>query len=116
MSIKSRIQELCKEAGISVKDAEIGSGLSVGTIGRWNESTPSVDKVVKVSLFFDVSVDYLVGLTDEKKPTAGGGDGLSDVLREFINLLPSLTPQEVSVLLATAKAQVAARKAQDSQE
>ena len=94
MSIKSRVQGLCRDAGISVKDAEIGSGLKVGTMGRWDDSTPSIDKVMKVALFFNVSLDYLAGLTDIKRPAASG-DG------PVINFLLAL-PRErlLGILLA----------------
>lgn len=116
MSLFSRIKETSKEQGLLLKEVADKIGTTAGNMTRWDTNRPSVDKVVSVAQILGVSVDYLVGLTDEKKPVPTDGNGLSDAQRELIRILPTLTPGEVSVLLATAKAQVANRKFQDGQE
>lgn len=74
MSIGQRIKCVCKERGMTVKELDkLAFPNTKGqTIGRWEENRPSIDKVVTVAQILGVSVDYLVGLTDEKKARPHG--------------------------------------------
>ena len=56
----TNIRLLCKEKGISVSKLEQATGISNGTIGRWGESSPTVENVRKVAEFFDTTVDALI--------------------------------------------------------
>ena len=60
MTLVERIRRLCAEHDISVRQLELATGLTERTIGRWDVSTPSVDKVKKVADYFGVTVDYLI--------------------------------------------------------
>lgn len=60
-----RIKELCSQAGITISKLESELGFGNSSIKKWKEATsPSVDKIVKVANYFEVSVDYLLGMTD----------------------------------------------------
>lgn len=60
-----RIKELCARYGMSVSGLETKLGLAASSINKWEKGvSPSVDKIEKISTFFDVSVDYLLGKTD----------------------------------------------------
>lgn len=62
-----RIKELCIEKGISVNKLESDLGVGLSSIQKWKSThSPSVDKIIKVATYFDVSVDYLLGRTDIK--------------------------------------------------
>ena len=65
MTLVERIRRLCAEHDISVRQLELITGLTERTIGRWDVSTPSVDKVQKVAEYFGVSIDYLMGREDD---------------------------------------------------
>lgn len=54
------ITRLCDQKGISIAKLERETGISNGTIGRWNASSPSVDNVRKVANYFGVTVDELI--------------------------------------------------------
>lgn len=55
----------CKEdKGISFYAIEKGVQFSNGTLRKWQTSTPSAENVLCVARFLDVSVDYLLGNTD----------------------------------------------------
>lgn len=61
--IFQRIKNLCVEHGITVTKLESLMGYSQSSIGKWKAAVPTVDKLVKVAQYFNVSVDYLVGMT-----------------------------------------------------
>ena len=56
-----RIKSLCKKKGITVSRLETELGFGTSSIKKWEKtSSPSIDKVMKVASYFDVSVDYLL--------------------------------------------------------
>lgn len=61
-----RFKELRKEKNIST--TELGKVLNVNgsTITRWENGIiiPSIDHLLNIAKYFDVSADYLIGLTD----------------------------------------------------
>jgi transcriptional regulator with XRE-family HTH domain len=54
------IRSLCKERGITLAHLEKTLGFGNGTISRWDENRPSVDKAKAVSSFLDVTIDDLL--------------------------------------------------------
>lgn len=61
------VTNLCKERGITIKALEKELKFGNGTIRRWDTSKPAISAVVKVACYFDVSVDYLLGLSSYRK-------------------------------------------------
>lgn len=60
-----RIKSLCTEKGITISKLESDLGFSNSSIKKWEKiSSPSVDKILKVANYFNVSLDYLLGKTD----------------------------------------------------
>lgn len=64
MNILDRIKILAKKKQISLAEIERRTGLSSGSITKWNKNVPSVDKLERVAKLFNVSLDYLVGGSD----------------------------------------------------
>ena len=60
------IKDLCREHDTSIPKIEKEIGLSNGSIYNWNRSYPSIDKVIKVANYLDVSIDTLVGRNFEE--------------------------------------------------
>lgn len=58
----TEIKNLCQKQGMTIKSLEIAIGLPNGSIRRWDESSPAVDKVLRVSQFFGVSIESLLGV------------------------------------------------------
>ena len=56
-----KIKCLCAKSGISIARMERETDLGVKTVQRWNEISPSVDKVKRVADYFGVTVDELMG-------------------------------------------------------
>ncbi len=62
----SRLKELREYKGISqTKLGEI-LGFSQAYISKWEKGlgSPNIEDLVKIATFFNVSTDYLLGLTD----------------------------------------------------
>lgn len=85
-----RLYLLRKAAGLS--QAELGEMLSVShhTISSYEKgkSDPSDETKVWLARFFDVSVDYLVGMCDEPSPKRNNDD------EQFLPLPEGLTEEQ----------------------
>lgn len=68
MTIFERTQQIAKEQGISLRDLESKAGLAEKSLYKWKTYNPRMDNVQKVADVLHVSVDYLLGNTDEKNP------------------------------------------------
>ena len=68
------IKFLCNKKGITVSALVVELGLGKNSITRWDENKPSVDRVQKVADYFGVSVDYLLGRTDDPHPVTSNDD------------------------------------------
>ena len=61
-SLLDRIRELMKQYGINAKQLTTELGISNSSFTDWGKgkAKPSLDAVVKISDYFNVSIDYLV--------------------------------------------------------
>ncbi|MED2486505.1 helix-turn-helix transcriptional regulator [Bacillus thuringiensis] len=66
MTIVDVIKRLCKEQKITIAELERRIQLSNGQIRKWANQTPGIDKIQKVADYFNVSIDYLLGRTEQK--------------------------------------------------
>lgn len=62
-----RLKELRKERGYGQIQLakEIGVGKSVISLWELNRCEPTLSNLIKLSLYFNVSIDYLAGLSCE---------------------------------------------------
>lgn len=60
------LKELREEKKISQQKLAIELGYTQACIGKWEAGTrePKLDDVIAVALFFNVTTDYLLGLSD----------------------------------------------------
>lgn len=54
------INKLCEKNSTTFAQLEKELGFGNGTIRKWEESSPGIDKVLKVANRFGVSIDYLI--------------------------------------------------------
>lgn len=66
MNAYEKIKELAIEKGMSIRELEINLGYSNGYFGKWKKVSPNSEGLRKVADYFNVSVDYLLGRTDNK--------------------------------------------------
>ncbi|HDP1317309.1 TPA: helix-turn-helix transcriptional regulator [Enterococcus faecalis] len=69
MDLYEKIKLLASEKKMSIRQLEETLGFGNGVINRWRKNTPGSDKLKKVADYFNVSVDYLLGRTDNIKDT-----------------------------------------------
>ncbi|HAP3529724.1 helix-turn-helix domain-containing protein [Enterococcus faecalis] len=75
------IKELTKRKKMSIRQLEITLGYSNGYFSKWKKVSPNSEGLQKVADYFNVSVDYLLGRTDNTKATdEKNSDDLNDVL------------------------------------
>lgn len=55
-----KIEELCRERGVSIARLEKEVGLANATVRRWATSSPSADNLKKVADYFGCTVDSLL--------------------------------------------------------
>jgi len=60
-----KIRALAEEKGISIYKLEKDAELSKGSICKWNENIPSVDKIQRVAKLLGVTVDSLLEDTQD---------------------------------------------------
>ena len=65
----TRIKELRKQRELTQKELASAIGVTSGCLSHWEQGTrfPEFESIKALSIFFDVSIDYLTGITDEKQ-------------------------------------------------
>lgn len=61
-----RLKELRVKRGLKLKDVAAALDVTIRSISRYEDGTrePSVEMIVKFCKLYEVSADYLLGLTD----------------------------------------------------
>lgn len=105
MGIVAIIQNLCKENGITINQLEKNAVIGRGTIARWDDHLPSIDKVGKVADYFGVSVDYLLGKTEKPTQTGELNDGLQDIYYSLAQEMQNgqIDPEDIRQFMAIIK-------------
>lgn len=80
-----RIKELCAAKGITVAELERRCGIGNGIIARWKTSKPSYERLSKVAMELETTVEYLqTGQIEKQKTTTVDSDG-DEILKEIID-------------------------------
>lgn len=92
----NRIKKLRLEKGIPQKVLAESIGISTSTIGMYeqNRRVPDADTLVKLSTYFGVTIDYLLG--NEKTPIA---DDNGRITNELIDLLSDVSEERIEKIL-----------------
>ncbi|SHH06487.1 helix-turn-helix domain-containing protein [Tepidibacter thalassicus] len=80
-----RLKQLRKSMKLTQKELAEKLGLSPGAIGLYeqNRRTPDIELLNKIATYFDVTVDYLLGRTNNPTTVRIEGDKLPKELREI---------------------------------
>lgn len=63
-AVAERIKEKMKEKNVTAKRMLAEVGLGVNTMSNMKTSMPTADNLARIADYLDVSVDYLLGRTD----------------------------------------------------
>lgn len=98
-----RLKELRENAGLTQKDFAKIFGAAQNTVSQWETGSRRIDDktLCELAEYFDVSVDYLLGRSNEKKSPAGN---ISEAKLEMIDLIDRLSDDQVRKLLQIATA------------
>ena len=79
-TLSDRIRELRKEKNLTQPELGkiIGMGKTTVSMYETGNSTPGDDIKLKMADYFDVSIDYLMGLSDIRKPNTEWSPTISD--------------------------------------
>ncbi|GAK31832.1 possible transcriptional regulator Spx [Weissella oryzae SG25] len=91
MTLFERTKNVSKERGLSLQKTAEKAGLSVNAIYRWKTTNPSPVAIKAVADVLNVSVDYLLGNTDEKNPHSNKNEDSKADLAEIIDDTPILS-------------------------
>lgn len=100
MTLMQRIKQLCDSHGETLASLERKMDFGNGTIRRWDNATPSGDKLAKVADFFHVSVDYLLGRETNEENDSNVPDENFTILSRNAK---KLSPEKRKQLLDMAK-------------
>lgn len=99
----SLIKSLCASKKTSIKALERELGLGNGTIRRWDDSSPSYDKLQKVASYFGIKVADLTG-EHENKLALPQESELTENQREAMKLIENMTDDQLRAFIQAAKA------------
>lgn len=103
-----RYYNLCKEIGSSPSAIGKKIGISSSTVTQWKQgSIPKADALEKISSYFNVSIDYLLGKTDIKnKPTTNSGEleEMDLLTKEIMETISKLSPEGQKLALSQLRA------------
>lgn len=106
--------ELCNEMGKSPSRVALEIGASKPAVTRWKSgSKPSDAVLLKLAAYFNVSIEYLKGETNEKRPLGNNAEESQD---ERLNILYELTKELNDNELLALKSFVAGLKANRKQD
>ncbi len=65
-----RIKKMRKEMGLTQLQVQMKTGIDQSDYSKIERGIryPTVDQLINLSFLLNTSIDYLVGVTDEKKP------------------------------------------------
>lgn len=95
-----RLKKLREEKEITQKYLARHLGVSDRSVGYYetNQRTPPPDILEKIADFFDVSIDYLLGRTDIRKPSSPNVTTENTELDKLIKITSNLSPESIKDL------------------
>jgi transcriptional regulator with XRE-family HTH domain len=96
MNFNIRLKQLRQKNKLTQGELAAILGLKPTAVSNYESerNEPSFDKLIALSKYFDVSCDYLLGVTDSYLPV--GGEVLDKDIVEFFDLYKQLSPESVA--------------------
>lgn len=95
-----RFHTLCKNNNVSATQVVTALGISHGAPTKWRQGKiPTGETLLKLSNYFDVSVDYLLGKTELKKGAVPTEQPLTPMQEKALNMILSLPDSALEDLM-----------------
>ena len=102
--------KLCKEKGITPSKAGTEIGISKGSVSYWKkkwnagiDAKPDSYTAAKIANFFNVSLDYLMGRTDDPVDYDQDGDALADIPLTYVEAAGGDMKRARAIMLAAER-------------
>lgn len=103
---RERLSELMTEQSIkNYTDLANKTQIPSSTIYSWKTSLPSGENLISLANFFNVSIDYLVGRTDDVGLIQTNAN-LTEIEANVLTLLRQITPKEQARVYGMIRAYV----------
>ncbi|MCL2798514.1 MAG: XRE family transcriptional regulator [Firmicutes bacterium] len=105
MTTIERVFALMKQRGVTQYRLSKDIGISEGVFSSWKKNTqkPSTDVVIKVAEYFNVTTDYLLGVTENPETSAATGRDHSKDETDLVFTYRQLTPNSKQIVLTVAQ-------------
>lgn len=103
MNTFERIKEISKERGLNLKKTAIEAGLSENAIYKWKTQTPQSNALQAVADVLGVSVDYLLGNTDDMHANKKDESTVDLIAAHWDIDLDNLSKEEKAIVMARAR-------------
>ena len=103
MNTFERIKEISKERGLNLKKTAIEAGLSENAIYKWKTQTPQSNALQAVADVLGVSVDYLLGNTDDMHTNKKDESTVDLIAAHWGVDLDNLSKKEKAIVMARAR-------------
>ncbi|MBE5960071.1 MAG: helix-turn-helix transcriptional regulator [Lachnospiraceae bacterium] len=102
MNFNIRLKQLRQKHKLTQSELADILGLKPTAVSNYESrrNEPSFDKLIALSKYFDVSCDYLLGISDAYLPV--GGEVLDKDIVDFFNLYQQLDPKSAEDLKSYA--------------
>ena len=97
-----KLSAICKQQNTSPSAVALALGMSKSNVTRWKSGqTPKIETVTALADYLHVDFwELLDKAPQNEKPATSDSDGLSDIDRQFIEILPKLSDQQKKMVLA----------------
>ena len=105
-----RFKKLCEDKGITPTKASQEIGFSKGSVSYWKkqyqagtDAKPDSYTAAKIADFFGVSVDYLLGRTDDPVDYDADGDALAEIPLTYVEAANGDMKKARAIMLAAER-------------
>lgn len=112
MTLYSRLKETSKKRGLSLQDIATKAGLGVNSLYKWDKQDPTAPTLQAVADVLHVSVDYLLGNTDDPNPPRASDKKPMTKNQELIaySIDPDISDDEREAIIEMVKQAMKFRK------
>ena len=104
MTLFENVQKAAKQRGLSIRALNEKAQLGTNAIYKWKTQNPSTDKLQAVADVLGVSVDYLLGNTDDMHKTKNEDPSTPELIAAHWGIdLDNLSKEEKAIVMARAR-------------